>query len=88
MEGIVHFSTTWGPPKDKCMFPEFDLLPFRTFSRNTKIGKVSDFGGYLRHAMRGRFSRSQGEQHSELDLRGDAGAEDEEGGQLDRKSVV
>jgi len=80
VDSFLHFSSTWGPPKDQCMFPSLDLLPFRSFNRNAKIGKVADFGSYLRNAMRGRFSRSQGEQHSELDLRGGVGPDDEDGG--------
>ena len=48
----ITFSASWGPPTDKIVFPAFDKLPFRTFSRNSKIGKAADFGGYLRASMR------------------------------------
>ncbi len=68
--------SSWGPPA-ACMFAEFDGTPFRLFSRSAKVGKVADFGGYLRPMMRGRFSRAMGEQHSELDIRGDGGPEED-----------
>jgi hypothetical protein len=42
------------------------------------VGKVADFGNYLRANMRGRFARSAGEQHAELDLRGGADADEED----------
>jgi hypothetical protein len=68
----ISFSDSWGPPSH-VLFPSFDRLPFRLFSRTSKIGKVADFGGFLRFPMKGRFARTQGEQHSELDFRGDGG---------------
>jgi hypothetical protein len=70
----VHFGPSWGPPAH-IQFPNFDRLPFRLFSRAAKIGKVADFGSFLRFPMRGRFARAQGEQHSELDFRGDGGVD-------------
>jgi len=68
------WSATWGPPPG-CQFPAFDQLPFRVFSRATKIGKVADFGSFLRFQQRTRgYVRNMGEQHSELDFRGGEGA--------------
>ena len=69
----ICFGASWGPPADRILFPAFDRLPFRLFSRSAKIGKVADFGSFLRFPMRGRFARAQGEQHTELDFRGDGG---------------
>ena len=75
----MHFPARWGPPP-QCQFPAFDALPFRAFNRGTKIGKVADFGGFLRFQTRARgYMRSQGEQHSELDLRADGQVDGDDG---------
>ena len=75
----MHFPAKWGPPQG-CQFPSFDQLPFRAFSRTTRIGKVADFGGFLRFQQRTRgYTRNQGEQHSELDLRADGAGDGDDG---------
>jgi hypothetical protein len=47
---------SWGPPS-ACRFTDFDRVPFRMFSRSAKVGKVADFGNYLRPMMRAWHAR-------------------------------
>ena len=44
----VEFCSTWGPGDSQLGLPQFAQLPFRLFSRTSRIGKAADFGNFLR----------------------------------------
>ena len=44
----VEHSASWGPGDAQVGLPQFAQLPFRLFSRSSRIGKAADFGNFLR----------------------------------------